>query len=150
LKEIQTNGLLPDTDDGLMICTPTQAIGNIAELPRLDYCFICVKGYDLDSVLLQLKDKISAGTIILPLLNGVDIHQRIRKIITTGYLHPACVYVGTHLVKFSAVDSRHVGLRSSAEITTQQLRSKSSVPKYRVWIPAFAGMTLQHEFVNTQ
>jgi 2-dehydropantoate 2-reductase len=35
--------------------------------------------------------------LILPLLNGVDIYDRIRTVMTTGIVLPACVYVGTHL-----------------------------------------------------
>lgn len=36
-------------------------------------------------------------TVILPLLNGVDIHERIRRHLDTGIVLPSCVYVGTHI-----------------------------------------------------
>lgn len=106
LKAIQEGGLLLDADEGKIVCKPTKAIENISELPRLDYCFICVKGYDLGNMLIQLKEKINASTVILPLLNGVDIYERIRKVIKTGYLHPACVYIGTHIEKPGVVKQR--------------------------------------------
>ena len=106
LKEIQANGLLLDSDEGKIVCKPTKAIENISELPQLDYCLICVKGYDLENVLKQLKVKIGASTVILPLLNGVDIYERVREVIKTGYLHPACVYVGTHIEKPGIVKQR--------------------------------------------
>lgn len=106
LKAIQANGLLLDTDEGQMVCRPTSAIENIQELPRLDYCLICVKGYDLEPVLVQLKERIHDRTVLLPLLNGVDVFERIRSVITTGYLHPACVYVGTHIEKPGVVQQR--------------------------------------------
>jgi len=106
LKEIQANGLLLDADEGKIVCKPTKAIGNISELPQPDYCLICVKGYDLKNVLEQLKDKVGASTVILPLLNGVDIYERVREVIKTGYLHPACVYVGTHIEKPGVVKQR--------------------------------------------
>jgi 2-dehydropantoate 2-reductase len=35
--------------------------------------------------------------VILPLLNGVDIYERIRKHLTFGIVLPSCVYVGTHI-----------------------------------------------------
>ena len=65
----------------------------------LDICLICVKAYDLDNVLENIKDKIQAHTSIIPLLNGVDIYERIRKVIKQGVVYPSCVYVGTHIEK---------------------------------------------------
>ena len=97
LEAIKANGLTLDTEEGVMVCTPSSATDSISELPVLDYCFICVKGYDLVQVLEQLKDKIRTDTVVLPLLNGVDIHERIRAVIKHGYVHPACVYIATHL-----------------------------------------------------
>jgi 2-dehydropantoate 2-reductase len=106
LKEIQENGLILDSDDGEFICHPTKATDNIAELPILDLCLVCVKGYDLDKTMPLLKDKISDKTMILPLLNGVDVSERIRKTIEKGVLFPSCVYVGTHIEKPGKVTQR--------------------------------------------
>ena len=95
LSAIQKSGLLLDAEDGQTACRPTLATDRIADLPLLDYCLICVKGYDLANVLTQLKEKITDSTVIIPLLNGVDIFERIREVITKGYLHPAGVYIST-------------------------------------------------------
>lgn len=98
LKQIQKNGLvLKTSSEGECICKPTLATDDIEDLPVLDICFICVKQYDLSNVLLKLKDKITDKTKVIALLNGVDIYDRIRKIIDKGVVFPACVYVGTHI-----------------------------------------------------
>lgn len=97
LYEIQKNGLLLETKEGEMVCKPSSAIDTLADLPELDFCMLCVKSYDLDSVLLQLHDKISAKSTILPLLNGVDIHERIRHRIKTGVVYPSCVYISAYV-----------------------------------------------------
>lgn len=98
LEQIRNNGLkLKTSDNGEMICNPTLATDKISDLPPLDVCYICVKQYDLDNCLEQLKDKVSSTTRIIPLLNGVDIYDRIRRIIKDGIVFPACVYVGTHI-----------------------------------------------------
>lgn len=98
LEQIRKNGLkLKTSDNGEMICNPTLATDNINDLPQLDVCFICVKQYDLDNCLNQLKDKVGTHTQIIPLLNGIDIYNRIRRIIKEGIVFPACVYVGTHI-----------------------------------------------------
>jgi 2-dehydropantoate 2-reductase len=36
-------------------------------------------------------------SIILPLLNGADIYDRIRQNLKKGYVLPACLYLGTHI-----------------------------------------------------
>ena len=95
LEAIKTNGLVLDSEEGQITCHPTMATDRIADLPSLDYCLICVKGYDLANVLGQLKARITDSTVIIPLLNGVDIFERIRAVIQKGYLHPAGVYIST-------------------------------------------------------
>lgn len=97
LAQINERGLLLDTDEGEIIVKPTMATDDISSIPEPDLCLICVKGYDLNNVLIQLQPKIRDKTMILPLLNGVDIYQRIRSVIENGVVFPSCVYVGTHI-----------------------------------------------------
>ncbi|MDD5674389.1 MAG: ketopantoate reductase family protein [Chitinivibrionales bacterium] len=106
LDEIRKNGLRLDSQDGQMLCRPTLATDSIAELPILDISLVCVKSYDLNTVLHQLKPRMSDATIILPLLNGVDIYERIRAIISNAVILPACVYIGTHIEKPGTVTQR--------------------------------------------
>lgn len=97
-RKIRENGLVLKTyHEGEMICRPAKVVETITELPPLDVCFLCIKQYDLNDCLVQLKEKIRSDTKIIPLLNGVDIYERIRKVIPNGYVFPACVYVGTHI-----------------------------------------------------
>jgi 2-dehydropantoate 2-reductase len=35
--------------------------------------------------------------VVIPLLNGVDIYDRIRQHLSKGIVLPSCVYVGTHI-----------------------------------------------------
>lgn len=98
LKKIREDGLeLRTKKEGTIICRPTMITHRFNELPMIDICFICVKAYDLNNVLDNMKDKIKEDTEIIPLLNGVDIGERIRKVIKKGIVYPACVYVGTHI-----------------------------------------------------
>ncbi len=100
LKEIQKNGLILNmgNETGL-ICTPTLATDDIKELPSPDLCFICVKSYDLDAVSRSLHGSIQDEAVIIPLLNGIDIYERMRKVVKDGVILPACIYVGTHIEK---------------------------------------------------
>ena len=107
LAEIKRNGLyLSTAEEGDMTCNPTHATDSFNELPTLDLCLLCVKSYDLDNVLTNIKNKISDKTLILPLLNGIDIYERIREIIDTGIVFPSCVYVGTYIEKYGKVTQK--------------------------------------------
>jgi 2-dehydropantoate 2-reductase len=98
LQAIKKRGLqITTSDEGQWTCHPSLATDRIEDLPSLDICLLCVKSYDLPSITKLVADKISDSTIIVPLLNGVDIYDRIRETISTGFVYPSCVYVGTHI-----------------------------------------------------
>ncbi len=99
LEEIKKNGLLLETSDGTIKCVPSLATDNFDELPVLDLCIITVKSYELENVLVRLTTKVVAGTVVIPLLNGADIHERVRKIIKTGVVLPSCVYIISYIEK---------------------------------------------------
>lgn len=88
------------------IARPHQILKEVAELNDIDVFVICVKEYDLENICNQLKDKIKSDTIILPLMNGVDIYERIRKIITNGIVLPSCVYVASHIKEKGIVEHK--------------------------------------------
>ena len=100
LKEIKKNGLELHTNEGeKLICKPTLATNNLDEISTPDLCLICVKSYDLDNIVKALKEKVSEKTVIIPLMNGIDIYDRIRKILKKGIVLPSCVYIGSHIEK---------------------------------------------------
>lgn len=85
---------------------PNNLINNLDDLPVSDLLLICVKEYDLEAVCLTIKDKIKEGTIILPVMNGADIYERIRKIILNGIVLPTCVYVASHIKEKACVEHK--------------------------------------------
>lgn len=100
LDAIKKGGLILNTveQDG-MRCMPCQATDSTEAIPDPDLCLLCVKSYDLDAAVQSLVGKVKDKTIVVPLLNGIDIHKRVRKILKTGIVLPACAYVGTHIEK---------------------------------------------------
>jgi 2-dehydropantoate 2-reductase len=69
----------------------------VQELPICDLIVISVKSYDLAGAVKDIKKIANHKTVILPLLNGVDIYERIREYLDFGIVFPSCVYVGTHI-----------------------------------------------------
>ena len=94
---ISKNGLILETGTGTIVTRPALATDDLTQIPDPDLCILCVKSYDLENACAKLKSKVHTGTVILPILNGVDIYERIRKIIQTGIVLPGCVYMGAHI-----------------------------------------------------
>lgn len=88
------------------VAFPHQIYSNLAQLPETDVFVICVKEYDLENICQQLKSRIKEDTVILPLMNGVDIYERIRKIISNGIVLPSCVYVASHIKEKGIVEHK--------------------------------------------
>lgn len=105
LKKVKQNGLtLLSSEHSDPIANPDLLVENISEIPDSDLILICVKEYDLEKVCVQLKPKVTQKTILLPLMNGVDIYDRVTKIIDEGIVLPACVYVASHIKEKGVVE----------------------------------------------
>ena len=103
LKAIQQRGLNLITDKEEFLCFPNIATDNIRHIPTPDLYLLCVKGYDLDNAVASISKNISADTIILPLLNGVDIYERIRTGLQKAIVSPASVYVSSSIEKLGTI-----------------------------------------------
>jgi 2-dehydropantoate 2-reductase len=129
-ETVKASGLtLLSSEHADPIVRPDIIINDIAQLPESDLIIICVKEYDLEKVCFQLKEKIKEDTLLLPLMNGVDIYDRIRKIITIGVLLPACVYVASHIKQKGVVE--HKG-NSGKIIVGKDPQKKSIEPIWMV------------------
>ncbi len=60
--------------------------------------------WNLEDAIQKILPKLDINTKIIPLLNGIDIYDRIRKITDKGIIFPACVYVGTHIESYGVVE----------------------------------------------
>ena len=97
LKAIKQHGIVVKTPEGTFSARPSLATSNIAEIPSPDLILLCVKSYDLHQAVASLKPVIDDNSVIIPLLNGVDITERIRTVLDRGVVLPACLYLGTHI-----------------------------------------------------
>jgi 2-dehydropantoate 2-reductase len=76
---------------------PKACTESVTDLPICDLIIVSVKSYDLADAVKSIKHIANDTTVILPLLNGVDIYDRIREHLSIGIVLPSCVYVGTHI-----------------------------------------------------
>jgi 2-dehydropantoate 2-reductase len=107
LQEIKKNGLILNTSERKgLVCKPARAVEKFDELPQVDLILLAVKSYDLDDTVRSIAPRVAQDTMVMPLLNGVDIHYRIRNHLTAGIVLPACVYVFSSIEKPGTVTQK--------------------------------------------
>lgn len=127
LKAIRENGLSLKKSYSHITTQPTLATDNPAEIGPVDYLFCCTKSYDLEENIRQLAPVIGPDTVIIPLLNGADITERIRLILPGHHVWKGCVYIGARLVspghveKFTLKDRLIFGCKEGDEARQQEL-----------------------------
>ena len=99
LNVIKNNGITIITPDQIIVGKPFLTTNNVNDLPNPDLFLICVKNYDLEEVIRSIIPKVNKQTLVIPLLNGVDIYDRIRERLGSGIVLPGCVFLGTHIEK---------------------------------------------------
>lgn len=106
-EQVKKKGLtLLSPEHGENRVHPDALLQHVEELSKIDLAIICVKEYDLEKVCRELKRKVKEDSVILPLMNGVDIYDRIRKIISKGIVLPACVYVASHIKEKGIIEHK--------------------------------------------
>ena len=77
LEAIKSHGLQIKSVNGDFTVYPAQAIDNPRAISPPDYMVVAVKDYQLDEVLPDLEALAGPQTTVVPLLNGVDAHERL-------------------------------------------------------------------------
>jgi len=98
-EAILDNGLLLKKEGGkeAILVTPDSCTDTVENLPVFEIVVVSVKSYDLEQVSKDLSKITDENSVILPLLNGADIYDRMRLYFKKGYVLPACLYLGTHI-----------------------------------------------------
>ena len=124
LDAISANGLTIIKGDRRTVARPALATDIPEQIGEADIIIICVKSYDLESTLQQLAPCIGKNTVVLPLLNGADISDRIRTILPNTEVWEGCVYIVARLIAPGMVeDSGNVRslLFGSSHLTQKHL-----------------------------
>ncbi|WP_185289596.1 ketopantoate reductase family protein [Chryseobacterium lactis] len=106
-EKVKENGLVLISPEHPNDRTHPNAIEeNIRDIKNPDLILICVKEYDLENVCRQLAEVITKDTLLLPMMNGADIYDRIRKIIPDHVILPTCIYVASHIKERGVVEHK--------------------------------------------
>lgn len=98
LEAIREKGLTLKTSDGKVInYKPDLSAASFADVTGADLYILTVKEYDLEETAKSLNKVIKNDSVILPLLNGVDIRERVIRHLDKGIVLPACVYISSFI-----------------------------------------------------
>jgi 2-dehydropantoate 2-reductase len=106
-EKVKENGLTllsPEHENSLT--KPDAVYEQVSEIQNPDLVIICVKEYDLENVCKQLSNVISKNTVLLPMMNGADIYDRIREVLPDITILPSCVYVASHIKEKGIVEHK--------------------------------------------
>jgi 2-dehydropantoate 2-reductase len=104
LKTIRANGLKLITPGREELVHPTAVTDDPAELGTFDLLLCCVKTYDLESGLSHITPNVSEETVILPVMNGVDGSERIRKVLPRAEVWEGLIYIVARLASPGVVN----------------------------------------------
>jgi 2-dehydropantoate 2-reductase len=97
LKAIRERGLRLTTVEGDLTALPALATDNPLDAGLFDLVLVCVKSYGLEEAARRIKDNIHDETVIIPLLNGVNIAERLKAILPKGRILSGCVYISARV-----------------------------------------------------
>ena len=84
LRAIRENGLQVKSVNGDFHVRPAQATDDPAQVGPVDYVVVAVKHYHLDQAAPAMRPLVGAETTVVPLLNGVDAHERLIPALGAG------------------------------------------------------------------
>jgi len=92
---IREKGLTVREDEGTFTAQPDAVVAADALKGEIDLLLLCVKSYDIESVLAQLQNSITPSTVIVPFANGVEHKEKIESSLKAEVMHGA-VYILAH------------------------------------------------------
>ncbi len=97
LRQIRESGLCVTKGEQTFTAQPKLTTDKPEEIGTADFIVVCTKSYGLNTIVEQLKPCIGKQTVIVPLLNGADITERIKALLPDTTVWQGCVYIVSSL-----------------------------------------------------
>jgi 2-dehydropantoate 2-reductase len=98
LDAIRKTGLQLETDQEKIVANPNKASADPKELGKPDLIIFCCKSYDLESTAELFRPFVQPGTLLLPLLNGVDNSARLKNVFPGNQCLEGLTYMVSRIV----------------------------------------------------
>ncbi len=86
LEAIRRDGLKLIARDGELVAHPSIATDSAEDLGPVDVALFAVKGYSLADVARQVRTAVTNNTIVIPLGNGVDNDEVLKRELGSGHV----------------------------------------------------------------
>jgi 2-dehydropantoate 2-reductase len=97
LAEMKKHGLRIKSTAGDFAVPPGKMTDDVASVGTADVVLFCVKSYDTEAAAQQLSPILRDGSLIIPLQNGVDNEDKIRKSISHGDVYGGVAYISSRI-----------------------------------------------------
>jgi len=97
LDAIRANGVRVESQDGEFVGVPSLATDSADDLGAVDVALYCTKGYDLADVAEATRSAIAASTVVIPLGNGVNNDDVLKRALGDCTVLNGCVYISSHI-----------------------------------------------------
>ena len=128
LDTIRQNGLEVKSDVEHFITSPSTVTDSVDRLGKMDYIILCTKSYDLEETMVSIASCVDHHTVIIPLLNGVDSRQRIKRIFPENLVTDGCANIITrrtapgYVEVFSDFKTLHFGVQGTEDERLHKLK----------------------------
>lgn len=93
-EAIRRSGLRVHSDyHGELSVMPYKVVSSADQMGTQDYIFICVKNYSLEEVCGQIRGIVEKDTVIIPVMNGADVGERVRRYLNNGIVIDTLIYI---------------------------------------------------------
>jgi 2-dehydropantoate 2-reductase len=99
LNALRARGLRIDSVQGGFELPQVQATDNPRDVAPVDCVIMTVKAYDLEGAARIVQPLVGSHTVVLPLLNGVDIAERIGAIVGLEHMLGGLAYIFSTIVE---------------------------------------------------
>ena len=132
---IRKKGLILHQVTGDDLCIPVKVAETDSYEEHPDVVFVCVKAYSIPDVLLFLQRVTRKDTVVIPILNGYGVGERLQQELPGRLVTDSCIYIAAHrsdageITIGGAIFRIVYGVRDVAELTDQTARMLFQIAK---------------------
>jgi 2-dehydropantoate 2-reductase len=126
LEAIRAHGLKVITPTEEFIAFPEIATDNASSLGVVDVLLVCVKTYDIVSSIQQIRSNVGNETVIIPLVNGIEPFEMLKKEFPSSRVFQGCCYLNSFVESPGVIKFRGGFEQAQIGFPDDQLREKIS------------------------
>ncbi len=108
LKAIKDHGLSVVTPEESYVVHPDHVTDDCSTIGPVDLVMLCTKSYHLQASVEAIKPALGPKSYVLPLLNGVHIHELVEQQLPKANVLQGCVYVNAYKTNPGEVTQKSV------------------------------------------